>query len=160
MRLPPIVLAIPLVVAACGTSDNAPMLPGSVDAPPPPIAPASDAGDALLATGIWVWQGSVMADGTRVVPDTPARYTLAFEPGGRVNVQADCNRGSGGYLLNGSTLTFGPIAVTRAACPPGSKDSEFLKGLAEVRGHRDDGGELVLMLSGNAGSMRFRSAGR
>ncbi len=155
------VLAVSLVAVACATSDTPPpVLPGSVNAPPPPIMPASDAGDALLATGIWVWQGTRMADDTRVVPDSPERYTLEFQPGGRVNVRADCNRGSGSYLLNGRSLTFGPIALTRAMCPPGSKDAEFLKGLAAVSGHDDNGSELVLTLAGNGGSMRFRSAGR
>ena len=160
MRLHALVLALALAASACATSDAPPMLPGSVNAPPPPIMPAADAGDALLATGIWVWQGTRMADDTRMVPDAPDRYTLEFQPGGRVNVRADCNRGSGSYLLNGRSLTFGPIALTRAMCPPGSKDAEFLKGLAAVSGHQDNGGELVLTLAGNAGAMRFRSTGR
>ena len=121
---------------------------------------SSDAGDALLDDGHLGLAGH--ADGQRreVVPDAPERYTLEFQPGGRVNVRADCNRGSGSYLLNGSTLTFGPIALTRAMCPPGSKDAEFLKGLAAVSGHEDNGSELVLTFAENAGSMRFRATDR
>ncbi len=160
MRPHAIVLVLALVAAACATSDAPPALPGSVNAPPPPILPAADAGDALLATGIWVWQGTRIGNDTSVVPDAPERYTLEFQPGGRVNVRADCNRGSGNYLLNGRSLTFGPIALTRAMCSPGSKDSEFLKGLAAVSAHQDNGRELVLTLAGNAGSMRFRSTDR
>ena len=113
MRWHSLVFALPFLVAACAGSDSPPTLPGSVNAPPPAIAPAADSGDALLTAGTWVWQGTQMSNDVKVVPDVPERYTLEFQPGGRVNVRADCNRGSGSYLLNGSTLTFGPIALTR-----------------------------------------------
>ena len=160
MRTHTLVVFLSILAAACASSDSPPMLPGSVNAPPPMIAPAADAGDALLTAGTWVWQGTQMSNDVKIVPDAPERYTLEFQPGGRVNVRADCNRGSGSYRLNGSSLTFGPIALTRAMCPPGSKDSEFLKGLAAVTGHLDNGGELVLTLAVDSGSMRFRVTGR
>ena len=114
-----------LHVAACAaTEPGAPLMPGSVNAPPPPIAAA---GDALLTGAVWSWQETVMNDGKRIVPAASGRYTLLFQPGGMIAVQADCNRGSGSYLLNGGSLSFGPIAMTRAMCPPGSLDTEFLK---------------------------------
>ena len=160
MRWHPLVLALPFLAVGCAGSDNPPTLPGSVNAPPPPMAPAADSGDALLTAGTWLWQGTQMSNDAKIVPDAPERYTLEFQPGGRVSVRADCNRGSGSYLLNGQSLTFGPIALTRAMCPPGSKDTEFLKGLAAVNGHLDKGGELVLTLAVDSGSMRFRLTGR
>jgi len=149
-------LAISLLVVACAAADSPPMLPGSVNAPPPEIAPVADAGDTLLTAGIWLWQGTQRGTEVKIVPDAPERYTLEFQPGGRVNVRADCNRGSGSYQLNGRSLSFGPLALTRAMCAPESRDIEFLRGLAAVSGHMNNGRELVLTFADNAGSMRFR----
>jgi heat shock protein HslJ len=148
-----LVLALPLAVAACtATEPGPPVLAGYVNAPPPPIAAA---GDALLTGTVWSWQGTQMGDGARLTPDAPERYTLEFQPGGMVNVRADCNRGSTSYLLNGSALTFRPIALTRMACAPGSRDAEFLKGLGAVSGQSFRGNDLVLTLKADSGSMRF-----
>ncbi|HYR00005.1 MAG TPA: META domain-containing protein, partial [Casimicrobiaceae bacterium] len=104
-------VALASVVAGCAGTDKPPVLPGTVNVPPPPMAVA---GDALLTGTVWRWTGTVMNDDTRVTPDAPERYTIAFQPGGKVAVRADCNRGSGSYTLDGSALSFGPIAMTRA----------------------------------------------
>jgi heat shock protein HslJ len=96
-----------------------------------------------------------MSDGTRIVADAPERYTLQFGSDGRASVRADCNRGSGSYALEGSKVSFGPIASTRAMCPPGSKDNDFLKGLQQASGHLVEGDDLVLTLKFDSGSMRF-----
>ena len=128
------------------------MLPGYVNAPPPPMAAP---GDALLTNTPWAWQGTQMKDGNRITPEAPDRYTLTFQPGGQVSVRADCNRGSGSYLLNDTALSFGPIALTKMFCAQGSRDAEFLKELAAVASQGFSGNELVLTLQGDAGSMRF-----
>ena len=144
---------LPFFAAACATTPSGgPVLPGYVDAPPPVMAAA---GDSLLTGTVWTWQGTQMSDGARIVPHVPERYTLVFQPGGTVNVVADCNRGSGPYTLNGSALSFGPIALTRMMCPPGSQDAAFLKGLQAVSGQLFRGNDLVLTLAVDSGSMRF-----
>jgi len=153
-------VAVSLLVVACASADSPPVLRGSVNAPPPEIAPVADAGDTLLTSGLWLWQGTQRGSDVKIVPDAPERYTLEFQPGGRVVVRADCNRGSGSYQLNGRTLSFGPLALTRAMCAPDSRDVEFLRGLAAVRTHANNGRELVLTFADNAGSMRFRVTDR
>ena len=77
--------------------------PGSVNAPPPELASADD---SLLTYALWVWQDTQLANGTRVVPDGVGRYTVEFQPDGKVNVRADCNRGSGKYVQAGARLTI------------------------------------------------------
>jgi len=150
--------ALTFAVAACTATDpGTPVLHGYVNAPPPPMAAA---GDSLLTNTVWTWQGTQMKDGARLVPDAPERYALVFQPGGMVNVRADCNRGSGSYLLNGSQLSFGPIALTKMMCPPGSRDGEFLKGLSAVAAQGMNGSDLVLTLQGDSGSMRFTTTRR
>ena len=146
-------IAVALAIAACAATDvGAPLMPGSVNAPPPPLAPP---GDALLADTTWSWRETVMSDDKRIKPDAPERYTLLFQPGGRIAVRADCNRGSGTYALNGGALSLGPMAMTRAMCPPGSMDDEFAKQLGAVSGQLFKGDELVLTLKFDSGSMFF-----
>jgi len=145
--------ALALALAACAATDTGgPVLRGNVNAPPPAIAAP---GDSLLTNTAWAWQSTKMSDGKRIVPDAPERYTLTFLPGGRVNVHADCNRGTASYRLDDDALTIGPVATTKMLCPPGSEDAEFLKELAQVSGQEFTGYELLLTLHGNAGVMHF-----
>jgi heat shock protein HslJ len=146
-------LALACALAGCAsTPSGGPLLQGSISAPPPAIA---GPGDALLTGTPWAWQSTKLRDGARIVPDVPARYTITFQPGGKVAVRADCNHGTASYLLNDTALTFGPVALTKMMCPPGSQDAEFLKELAAVDGQNFTGNELELTLSGGAGTMHF-----
>ena len=147
--------ALAIAAAACTSTDpGAPLMPGSVNAPPPPMVAS---GDALLTNTVWSWKETLMSDDRRIKPDAPERYTLLFQPGGMIAVRADCNRGSARYVLNGGSLSFGPMALTRAMCPPGSMDTEFMKGLGAVSGQLFKGDELVLTLKFDSGSMFFTS---
>jgi heat shock protein HslJ len=147
----PLLVALVLLQGACAmTGAGPPPLAGYVNAPPPAIA----GDDSLLTYTVWVWQDTQLANGTRVVPDVVGRYAIEFQPGGVVNVRADCNRGSGKYTQNGAQLTFGSIALTKVMCPPGSRDGEFIKGLGSVSEQSLRGNDLVLTLR-DASSMRF-----
>jgi heat shock protein HslJ len=57
------------------------------------------------------------------VPDGPVA-TLRVETEGRATGFGGCNRYSGGYLLTGEGLSFGPMAATRMACHPAAMDLE------------------------------------
>ena len=145
---------VPLALAACAASGGGgPVLPGYINAPPPPLLAASE--DPLPMGVVWSWQATQMSDDAKYVPDAPDRYTLEFLPGGRVNVRADCNRGGASYVRNGNAIDIGPVALTRMMCPPGSRDAEFLKGLGNVSGLLFRGNDLVLTLKVDSGSMRF-----
>ena len=81
-------LILPAALAACAaTGAGGPVLPGLVNAPPPPMA----AEDTLPIGVVWSWQATRMTDGVVIVPEGHERYTLEFRPGGTVNVrwQAD-----------------------------------------------------------------------
>lgn len=91
------------------------------------------------------------AQGTTQVED-PSRFTLEFGRDGQVNLRLDCNRGSGDYKVtaagDGTTgsITFGPIAATRALCPPPHLDERVARDLAYVRGYLLKEGKLYLSL--------------
>jgi heat shock protein HslJ len=166
MRLS-LLFALNLLLAACA----APAGPFPAGPPPerqaafPPGPPPPTMSEEAVRTGatsapslvgpVWAWQETLMSDDARIVPDAPDRYTLQFQPDGRVVVRADCNRGSGTYTLDGNRLTFGPIALTRRQCPAGSRDAAFLKGVINVSGHLFAGPVLVLELQYDSGTMRF-----
>lgn len=86
------------------------------------------------------------------------RYVLRFEQG-RISGRAGCNRFSGSYSQSGETLTAGPLAMTRMACPePGMTH--------EARATRILGGPVrisfpepeTLILTGANGAIRLRRA--
>ena len=122
------------------------------NAAPPAVTVASDE----IVGPVWQWQRTQLGNAPVIAAAAPERYTLSFQGGGRVNVRADCNRGSGGYEVNGAQIRFGAVALTKMACPNGSQDGEFLRWLMQANTYAMDKGELVLMLSDGA-SMRFRA---
>ena len=107
----------------------------------------------------WQWI-ALTAPGEEVAPGAPKRDTIAFQPDGRVVLQADCNRGASTYSVAADRhLTLGPIALTRMACAPGSASDRYVAALDRVtRYDLDPGGDLVLELTPGA-SLRFRRQG-
>ena len=121
----------------------------------PLTAPWDPQRPALTGT-VWRWTETLMSDDTRIRPGAPERYTLELLPDGAVRARADCNTASGRHETGPDrTLTFGRMAVTQAACLPGSLGDAYLRGLANAAGYLFDGDNLVLMLRYDSGTMRF-----
>jgi para-nitrobenzyl esterase len=124
---------------------------------PPPQAPAAPAAGApALLDRTWELVRIQFMDDTVLTPDDPSRYTLRLVPGGRAELRADCNRGAGGYALDGSALSFGPLATTRAACPPGSLSDRYLQQLGFVRSFVLKDGRLHLATMADGAILEFR----
>ena len=105
---------------------------------------------------LWQLQEFILDDGTTTPVDDPAKYTIDFQAGGDVSIQADCNRCSGRYFVDGSSLTFGPLACTIAACLPGSLDGQFQVALSTVSSYEIVDGSLFLRYAG--GELRLSPA--
>jgi heat shock protein HslJ len=128
-----------LVLAACDAT-------GSTEGTTP--EPASAAAD--LAGTSWTF---VSVGGAPVVEGSGAR--LSFDSAGSVSGSTGCNSVSGTYALDGTSLTFGPLATTRMACEEAlmAQETAVLDALAAVEGweidadanlHLAGGTELVL----------------
>ena len=92
-------------------------------------------------------------DGRVLVPDERGKYTVTFLPHGVVNVRFDCNRGSGGWKSpDKSRLEFGPMALTRALCPPGSLHDQLVKQWWNIRSYIVKDGRLFLSLMADGGT--------
>ncbi len=83
-------------------------------------------------------------------------YTLEFEADGRLLLRADCNRASGSWQQDGSGLSLGQVAVTRAMCRPRSLDSRFLRELSAVRSFVLENGNLYLATMADGAILEFR----
>src|SRR5262245_30579915 len=98
-------------------------------------------------------------DGAVLTPDDRSKYTLAFADDGVVNALIDCNRGRGGWKSPGpNQLEFGPMAITRAQCPPGSMHDQIVKQLPHVRSYVIKDGRLFLSLMADGGIYEFEPA--
>ena len=119
---------------------------------------AAFAGDGLAGTS-WQLVEFLGGDDTKLTPDERSKYTLRFEEGGVVSARIDCNRGRGTFTIEPpSGLTFGPIATTRAMCPPGSLHDKIVKDMAYVRSFVEKDGHLFLSLMADGGIYEFEPA--
>ena len=96
------------------------------------------------------------AQGTTRVGD-PGHFTLEFGRDGRAAFRLDCNRGTGDYTVKPAsdgatgTISFGPIAATRALCQPPHLDERIARDMAHVRGYLLKDGKLCLTLMADGG---------
>ena len=91
-----------------------------------------------------------------LIPDDKAKYTIAFGTDGQVSARIDCNRGRGGWRSEGrNQLQFGPLALTRAMCPPGSLHDHIVRQWAFVRSYVIKNDHLFLSLMADGGIFEF-----
>ena len=74
-----------------------------------------------------------------------------------MNVQADCNNGSGTYSKQDSSITLSVEVMTLAECGPDSMYDQYIQYLGNVVTYVLKNGKLYLNLKTDAGNMVFRS---
>ena len=114
---------------------------------PPPGSPLSGTSWQLVK-----FQGS---DDTTLTPDDRSKYTLEFGADGRLSARIDCNRGRGSWKASGPSLELGPLALTRAMCPPGSLHDRIVKQWSAIRSYVVKDGHLFLSLMADGGIYEF-----
>lgn len=128
-RLTPLTVSFALALVACQAKSG-------TTSEPAPITDRS-----------WVLQeleGQPLDSADRQRPPT---LTLTGA-GTRASGFAGCNRFAGTYTLGPGTLEFGPLAMTRMACPSIELESRYARALAAVRQYRVERDELVLEAKG------------
>ncbi len=95
----PLVLLI-LAVGAVGCDEN-------------PVSPSE------IVDITWKLESVARVGSTLVNVPNPDQFTVRFETNDRAAVRADCNTCTGGYTLDDSSLSIGPLACTRSPvrCP-------------------------------------------
>lgn len=123
---------------------------------PVPAAPALSILPPEIVDTTWEWVGFT-SPVEQLTIDAASNYTIRFQSDGRLSVRADCNRGMTNYSVSAERgITIQPIALTRAACPPGSLSDRFVKELEQVRIYFTKDGEFFLEKAMDSGTLRFR----
>jgi heat shock protein HslJ len=100
---------------------------------------------------------------TRPSPGTT--YTMELSRDGSVTMQLNCNRARGSWSAQGSAAAssggfrFGPLAATRAFCPPPSLDAALLAQAGNIRSFLLKDGRLMLSLLADGGILVWEPAG-
>ncbi len=90
-------------------------------------------------------------------PGDGTLYTMRLHGDGTVTMQLNCNRATGGWSAEPAAdarsgrFTFGPLAATRALCPPPSMDESIVAQSAYVRSYLLRDGRLYLSLMADGG---------
>jgi heat shock protein HslJ len=84
-----------------------------------------------------------------VRPQSPDQYTMTLSADGRVAMRLNCNRASGTWTTAGaeSAIAFSPLAMTRAACPEPSLDTQIARDSGRVRSYLLRDGRLHFNLA-------------
>lgn len=104
----------------------------------------------------------VEMDGVPAVAAAEERQAfIVFEGRGapRVSGSTGCNRFTGSYARGRASLSFGPIASTKMACPDGmAQEQAFMQALQDVSSWRRLDGTLELLDEQGTVRLRFESA--
>ena len=92
-----------------------------------------------------------------VRPDDPSLYTMRLSGDSTVTMHLNCNQASGTWSIKpgagseSGSFEFGPLAVTRALCPPPSLDERIARDAEYVRSYMLKDGRLSLSLMADGG---------
>lgn len=99
-----------------------------------------------------------MDDATGIVhPDNSSLYTMRLHSDGTVNMRLNCNLANGSWSAVPSSdassgrFEFGPLAMTRALCPPPSMDVSIAAQAQFIRSYLLRDGRLYLSLMADGG---------
>lgn len=114
---------------------------------------------SVLAGTSWRLIKIMGMDDSVAEPEDRSLYTLEFNPEGTVALLADCNRGAGSWVSEASgQLQFGPVAATRALCPPDSLSDLYLAQFEWVRSYVMNDGHLFLATMADGSIIEFEPA--
>ncbi len=94
-------------------------------------------------------------------PADSSLFRMRLGADGTVNMRLDCNRANGSWTATPSAdpsngqFAFGPLAGTRALCPPPSLDEEITRQAPFVRGYLLKDGRLYLSLMADGGILAW-----
>jgi para-nitrobenzyl esterase len=93
--------------------------------------------------------------------DDKTKYTIQFSTDGVLSARIDCNQGRGTWKSSGaSQLQLGPLALTRAMCPPGSLHDQIVKHWDFIRSYIIKNDHLFLSLMADGGIYEFEPVAR
>jgi heat shock protein HslJ len=122
-----------------------------------PAAEKSSGSEPEITDTIWKWVQTLYNDDRKAVPANPQNYTVEFREDGTISVKADCNMKGGIWSVSAEEklLSIEITHSTMAACPEGSLEDEFVRGLSGAAIYFMKDGDLYIDLKYDSGTMRF-----
>ena len=128
-------------------------MPGRSKRQPTPAVRSRAAQNGAMGSPLeGTWQVTALLPGGSE-PSTATEITFEGE---RLNFYAGCNRASGGFTLDGETLTAGPVAMTMMYCPDMTGEQHLARALSHPLRISLEAG--VLRAVGEAGGFEARRA--
>ncbi|MCB0042035.1 MAG: serine hydrolase [Caldilinea sp.] len=154
---PAIALALAALFALSGC--NPVVAPPQTEPTPAEDAPAEDAAAmramaAALTATPWQW-AEFTGNGEKVTVETPSQYTVRFDGDGTLAVDADCNRVTGRYQIEGRALAIDLDDAGASDCGEGSHSAQFLQWLGSADSFYAASGIFVIVLKDAAGTLAF-----
>lgn len=122
------------------------------------VSACAGSGNRLAGTDWQLVEFQSMDDSIGTIrPGDPTKFTMRLNADGTVSMRLDCNRATGTWSSddgaggNGGSFMFGPLASTRALCPPPNLDERIARDAEYVRSYLIDDGRLYLSLMADAG---------
>jgi heat shock protein HslJ len=110
---------------------------------------------AQLSATRWIWIKTIMNDGTVIEPRKTNSFTLSYTSEGILQGTTDCNTFSGDYTVDGTRISYSPLAMTMMYCED-SQEQEFQSMITEAQSiFFDSDDNLVLLLPYDSGSIIF-----
>jgi len=150
-------------MAGCLQDNESQPVATTADIKPAPTAEPGprasvDAASELAGTS-WRLVKIMEMDDSVDQPEDRSLYTLEFDGEGRAAMRADCNRGTGSWTSESpGQLLFGPIAATRAICPPASLSDKYLAQFEWVRSYVMKDRHLFLATMADGSIIEFEPA--
>jgi para-nitrobenzyl esterase len=115
--------------------------------------------ESALADKTWQLVRIMSMNDTELVPQDRTLYTMRFKSDGDVQIRADCNRAGGSWTSEtAGKLQFGPLASTKALCPPDSLHDEYMAQFPWVRSYVTKDGNLFLATMADGEIIEFEPA--
>lgn len=110
-----------------------------------------------ITSHTWVWEKTLMNDGSTIVPNKTDRFTLTFGTDGNVSGTTDCNGFFGSYELGADgMITFSEFGSTMMYCE-GSQEMVFTRYIADSTQYMfDTNKNLILLIKYDSGSVLFK----
>lgn len=115
-------------------------------------------GNPLTGTNWRLVEFQSMDDATGIIrPEDPALYTMRLDSNGSVTMRLNCNRAKGSWTAEPGSdaasgrFQFGPLAATKALCPPPSMDESIAAQSGYIRSYLLRDGKLYLSLMADGG---------
>ena len=145
--------------AAVGAGTTARSLSPAEPAGSQMVGAASAETAGLLAGTRWrLVRFQSMDDATgEIEPSDPSAYSMTLNADGSAEMQLNCNRATGTWSVQrasdgiSGSFTFGPLATTKALCPPPSMDERIARDAQWIRGFLLRDGQLHLSLMADGG---------